>query len=50
MDTNQLIKALDEIKRIKKRVPASNWTPELREIVNATQTSTRSGAPRVERL
>src|SRR5205823_12860466 len=32
MDINELIDALDKIKSITKRVPASDWTPEFREI------------------
>lgn len=44
MDVNELIDALDEIKSITKRVPASTWTPEFREIANIAHRALRDHA------
>ena len=41
MDINELIDALNKIKSITKRVPASDWTPEFREIANIVHRTLR---------
>jgi hypothetical protein len=46
MNVNELIDALDEIKRITKGVPAHDWTPELREIVNIAHRTLRDHGTR----
>jgi hypothetical protein len=44
MNITKLIDALDEIKGITKRVPASKWTPEFREIANIVHRTLRDHA------
>jgi hypothetical protein len=44
MNVKELLDAADEIKRITKRVPAQNWTPEFREIANIAHRTLRDQA------
>jgi hypothetical protein len=44
MNVKELLDALDEIKRIRKRVPAEDWTPEFREIANIAHRTLRDQA------
>ena len=44
MSVKELLDALDEIKRITKRVPAGDWTPEFREIANIAHRTLRDQA------
>ena len=44
MSVKELLDALDEIKRITKRIPAGDWPPEFREIANIAHRTLRDQA------
>jgi hypothetical protein len=44
MNVKELLDALDEIKRITKRVPAEDWTHEFHEIANIVHRTLRDQA------
>ena len=44
MNVKELLVAFDEIKRMTKRVPAQDWTPEFREIANIAHRTLRDQA------